>query len=255
MEDYWGDVHHSLIQYFRDAVQPGLPSGFVARVEERVYVEGCALPKQYVPDVSVIERGSSDGAGAAVAVAEPELATDEDYYLIRLPDAETREGFIEIRDVGKDHQVVTVIEVLSPANKLEGGRGRQEYLSKRSDCIAAGLTFVEIDLLRRGAWTVAATRSSFSAGKRIDYVVCVKAGWRNELGVHTRSIRRRLPSVGVPIAPEHPYVVVDLQGILDDVYDRGAYDRDIDYSEPLDPPLHPEDAEWVKSAIRPGKPR
>ena len=39
LELHWGDVHHSLIQYSRDAIQGTLPDDLLARVEERVYVE------------------------------------------------------------------------------------------------------------------------------------------------------------------------------------------------------------------------
>src|SRR5438105_4713913 len=35
LEQYWGDVHHSLIQYARDTMQPQLPADLRARVEER----------------------------------------------------------------------------------------------------------------------------------------------------------------------------------------------------------------------------
>ena len=54
LERYRGDVHHSLIQYTRDALQPRLPDDLRARVEERVFIESePERIRQVVPDVYV----------------------------------------------------------------------------------------------------------------------------------------------------------------------------------------------------------
>ena len=48
LESHWGDIHTSLTTYARDQLQPQLPAGLRARVEEYVAVEaeepaeGCA---------------------------------------------------------------------------------------------------------------------------------------------------------------------------------------------------------------------
>lgn len=49
---------------------------------------------------------------------------------------EVTERFIRIVDVKSGGRVVTVIELLSPSNKWSG-RGREEYLSKQHDALAA----------------------------------------------------------------------------------------------------------------------
>ena len=38
LEGHWGDLHHRLIQYAGDALQPGLPNDLRAWVEERVFL-------------------------------------------------------------------------------------------------------------------------------------------------------------------------------------------------------------------------
>lgn len=40
LESRWSGVHHRLITYAADQLQPGLPRGFRVEVEERVFVEG-----------------------------------------------------------------------------------------------------------------------------------------------------------------------------------------------------------------------
>ncbi len=56
---------------------------------------------------------------------------------------------VEIVDLASGERVVTAIEVLSPANKLPG-KAREAYRANQRDFIAAGVNFVEIDLIRQG---------------------------------------------------------------------------------------------------------
>ena len=39
LEMHWGHVHQSLVTYALEALQPNLPTGLVARLEERVFIE------------------------------------------------------------------------------------------------------------------------------------------------------------------------------------------------------------------------
>ena len=52
--------------------------------------------------------------------------------------------------------VITVIEVLSPTNKLAGSEGRQSYQQKQREVLGSSAHLLELDLLRIGEHTVAA---------------------------------------------------------------------------------------------------
>ena len=76
LEQFWRDVHASLVIYARDALQGRLPGDLRARVEERVVVEPFeGQDRDVYPDVRVVERGRGPSAAVAaeteVAVAEP----------------------------------------------------------------------------------------------------------------------------------------------------------------------------------------
>src|SRR5438309_1293272 len=71
---------------------------------------------------------------------------------------EIRQGYLEIREVSGG-RVVTVIEVVSPANKAAGSRVHQTYLRKQADVLASDANLVEIDLLRRGTHVLAVPES------------------------------------------------------------------------------------------------
>jgi hypothetical protein len=61
---------------------------------------------------------------------------------------EVSESYLVVRDVAEGQQI-TVIELLSPANKIHS-RGRQEYETKRTAILSSRTSLVEIDLLRAG---------------------------------------------------------------------------------------------------------
>jgi hypothetical protein len=63
----WNDFHASVVIYIRNALQPHLRPRYVARVEERVYLEFTAC--YIAPDVALFRRRRPDsegGGGAAV---------------------------------------------------------------------------------------------------------------------------------------------------------------------------------------------
>ena len=117
LEQFWGDVHHTMINRSRAAIQKQLPAIW-SRVDERVFVEpSVGLPRNIIPDVRVVERGWREEpvlrASNGVAVAEP-LVIQIDQ------DEPVRQGFIEIIDLKSGRRVVTVIEIISPSNKVAG---------------------------------------------------------------------------------------------------------------------------------------
>jgi len=82
----------------------------------------------------------------------PVLTADAPVVVSVLPE-EVWEPFIEILDLIQSGQVITVIEVLSPANKTLGG-GHELYRRKQEEVLASETHLVEIDLLRQGVPTL-----------------------------------------------------------------------------------------------------
>ena len=88
----------------------------------------------YLEDRRVWEDFHTTFLVALRAALKPQLPPD---FVARLErreclKTEIREVFLEVRRVREPGEVVTVIELLSPANK-ESGRGREEYLRKQPD--------------------------------------------------------------------------------------------------------------------------
>ena len=247
LEQHWRDVHSSLIIYARDQIQPDLPGSLFARVEERVYVESGEGPERSMyPDLRVVEHGRR-GAAAAVAVqGEVDVAEP---YILHVGDETVTETYIEIRDASSGNRVITVVEFLSPSNKIPG-EGQDQFLKKREECRQAEVSLVEVDLLRGGKRIPGITADQIPAHLRTPYHVVVRRGWKpGEAEYYALPLRRKLRGVGIPLRLTDSDVVLDLQAIVEQCYRNGRYDT-LNYQEELDPPLTGEDAAWADALLR-----
>lgn len=240
----WPDVHHGLISQIQAVLNPALRPRYVARVELRVYISDDDDPgrEAIIPDVRIEKpkrHGARKSKGAtALVIAEPIIVP----FLI---DDEIEEARLEIKHV-ETGALVTVIEVLSPTNKIRGARGRISFMEKRQQTLASAVHWVEIDLLRAG--TPSVTRPPLQA---CHYRVLVsRAGERAKARYWPVELRQALPVVGIPLRAPDDDVPLDLGAILRATYDHGAYDMSIDYSRPPDPPLSREDATWADRLLR-----
>lgn len=241
----WPDFHQSLITYSRDALQPLLRPRYHARIGERLYV----IPphRAIYPDVAVTQRRPVPEPATSASAA---ALTPDTPLVVSVPPEEVREPFIEILDLAQGRRVVTIIEVLSPANKTPG-EGHNLYRHKQEEVLASDTHLVEIDLLRQGTPTVAIPPHRLSAHQPWHYVVSIsRAGHRDRFEVYLVNLRQRLPRIAIPLQEPDPDVVLDLQAVFERCYEHGAYADLIDYSVDPKTPLAPEDAAWADELLR-----
>lgn len=243
----WPGVHGKLIHGAADLLSDQVLPRYVVRPDLRVYTSDQSDPgrKVLIPDLRISlgrSRGRTKtprrpaGGRSAVAVAEPVEAT--------MPIEEVAEPRLLIRSA-VTRQVVTVIEILSPANKLSAARGRDNYLGKRREVMASGSHFVEIDLLRAGA--------RFGPDEELppyEYLINVsRAERRPKVTVWPVRLDQRLPTIPIPLLPTDPDAHLDLQGLLTAIYDRSGYAIDVDYTKDPVPPLPPKWRGWAKKLL------
>lgn len=242
----WPDVHQSLITYIRDALQPQMHPRYYARMGERVYV--LAPPHAFYPDVLVIERSVRELPPAYAPAQTVVTDTDVAPIIIHIAPVEHREPCVEIIHAAGD-QVVTVIEVLSPANKAAGA-GRDLYQRKQEKILNSDVNLVEIDLLSIGQPTVAIPVESLAGLPPHRYLVNVRrAVERCQAKVYPIALSQRLPQVGIPLSAPDPDVTLDLPAIFTQCYDNGGYGDLVDYRQSPPVSLTPEEAAWVDGLL------
>ncbi len=247
----WPDVHQSLITYIRDALQPQVRPRYYARMGERVYI--VYPPQTLYPDVMVIERPFREpspayGRAAMAPVIGAETAMDTP-IILALPPVERREPFVEIVHAAGD-EVVTVIEVLSPANKTPG-EGHDLYRRKQRQVLNSPAHLVEIDLLAMGWPTVAIPVECLAELPPHRYRVCVRrASDRYRAEVYPIPLSCRLPRLRVPLREPDPDVGLDLQAVFAQCYDNGGYADLVDYCQPPPGQLSAEEAAWLDGWLK-----
>jgi hypothetical protein len=244
----WGDFHHTFISVLRAEINQVLPINYLASVEERVYVEKPGILRTIIPDV-VIARPM---VPTTIPVGKTAVADAPDK--IAIPLLEPHEPYIQILALRNgERQVVAVIELLSPTNKTPGSVGRRIYLQKQREMLHSNAHLIEIDLLHYGVPTVFVPWAILEPkDKRLDYVVLLhQAGWEGQSAWAWRiNLRERLPRILVPLAEEDAEIAVDLQVVLNRVYEQGRYGLVLDYAS--DPPvqLPEEDLRWIDSLLK-----
>jgi hypothetical protein len=153
MERRWQDLHSRLIPAIADQLQDQPPRDLVAQLNERVVMEfasdepaSSVAPRSIYPDVGVRQAEHSAAVATLpaqeVGVPDGELVWDD----ASLPETQS---YVEIVDADTMTRIVTIIELISPTNKL-AGKGRDSYLAKQSSTLRGQVNLVEIDLTRTG---------------------------------------------------------------------------------------------------------
>ena len=175
-----------------------------------------------------------------VRVALREYISDDD----TLRDNEIKEARLEVLHLATG-SVATVIEVLKHTNKVRGAQGRVNFLANRQAAIAANANWVEIDLLRDGL-----PSTTLPPLKASDYHIIIRRAGEAEEHCWPIDIQQPLPVIGIPLRVPDTDVPVDLGEVLRSAYERGAYDRSVDYREQPDPPLSTKDKAWAHRLLR-----
>lgn len=243
----WSGVHGRLVVYIADLLAPRIRPRYATTVEERVYVEG--PDRMVVPDVSVRRTWSEEPAGGvAVAVLEADAPV-----VVLAPTEPIRETYVAILDLQAAQKIVTIIEVVSPTNKY-AGPGRESYLAKQEQVLSSDVHLVEIDLLRQGPHVLSIPEASVRtrAATTYDYLICVNraAGRRDRYELYPRRVRDRLPRIRIPLAEGDSDTVLDVQAVVNQAYEAGAYRDRIEYGRPCDPPLSGDDLAWGNERIQ-----
>jgi hypothetical protein len=238
----WPDVHNSLIAAIRDNLASRLAPRYYVGLERRAYL---LKPDEIVfigrPDIAFIPHRPPEKLStlplADVAVLNVDVPMND----------EVSENYLEIHQV-ETGKLVTVLELLSPANKLHN-QGREEYERKRDQIFRSRTNLVEIDLLRAGEPMMVVGRTVQS-----DYHILVSRGAeRPRARLFAFNVRQPIPNFHIPLLPGDEEPLLDLGRVLHDLYDRARFDLRLNYEKAAVPPIKVADAEWAQEQIAQAK--
>jgi hypothetical protein len=210
----WPSFHHLFIMCLYQILLPGLVDRYRARVNQRHYVS---------------DKGSSRPASQN----------------------EHHEDYIEIRQ-RPDDRLITLVDVVSPANKLTAA-GRSAYLDKRREAKSANANLVEIDLVLQGQRTLEYSRDGLPDW---DYAVTVTRATQPErYEIYTATLQKRLPRFRLPLASDDRDTVLDLHTTFTRCYAQGGFAAKIDYGRDPPLPLSEEDRRWFDDQLKTGQSR
>jgi uncharacterized protein DUF4058 len=203
--DLWTEFQHQLVACLYQSLLPGLVDRYRARVGQRFF------------------------------------ATEQPLFTSILRE-EHHEEYIEIRQ-RTDTKLVTLIDVVSPANKTTDA-GRHAYLEKRRESRGQGASLVEIDLVLQGQPMLDYSREGLPDW---DYAVTVtRSAQPDRFEIYTSTLQKRLPRFRMPLASDDRDTVVDMQTIFNRTFEQGGFETRIDYSRRPEVPLEEADLRWVE---------
>jgi hypothetical protein len=241
--ELWSGVHHWLIiriaEFLNPQINPKYRVAVKVRVFETIVTQSLLVG---IPDLTI--KTSKAGVktnqnNVAVAELSPQPVR------INLPIPETiKQGYLEVKEVATG-EVVTVIELLSPVNK-KPGEGRNSYLNKRQKILGSSPNFVELDLLKSGH-----KMPMDSNGIKSDYRIVVSRGnIRPQADLYAFNLTDKIPPFPLPLQPEDSEPIINLQDLVNQVYDHAAYDLVINYQQDPYPPVSEQSQIWLDNLLK-----
>lgn len=237
----WTSLHTNHISQLSTALNQVLPPGYLSDVEQSLQIKefhpdtGERLMRPE-PDVTVYDThpsrpssSSSSGSASAATLTRPLIDTielTEDLYF----------SAVKIYEVGEDAalgRAVTLIELLSPSNKLGGGYWL--YREKRNALLQSGLRLVEIDYLHETephALGFPSYPRKHPDAYAYNVVVSDPTPSLEQGSTHFYgfAVDEPIPQITIPLLDDDS-VKVDLQAVYDTTFtSQAAYSHRIDYS-------------------------
>lgn len=268
--EVWPDLHDRLATLMSAQLNESLPRSYYAQLEMRPEIGIVNRPasRRVVPDVSVVRtprhHPQVDGTSGVAVLERVSVQPRHDLspaVVLSISTERFRHKVVEVRDSSRGHELVTLIEIVSPSNK-RSGPDRDAYVTKQREVLASDASLVQIDLIRAGERPfgddVLGSIYTEIPDRADDYMVLVdRAAGRAQASIgrleaFPASLREMLPCFPVPLRSGDKDVPLDLQYAFNRAYDTGPYARGaVDYDAPLPPPaLAADDAAWVDGLLR-----
>ena len=179
----WNHFHKDWLLEMRTALRALLPVDYRIFVESEAVLISPETPdttaKVILPDVAVTRANAITTAASASSQSSSATAA----VVEAIEDCETETHYSLIVRRAPENRLVAAIELLSPSNKGIGNRlDRERHLRKRAEYLDAGISLLEIDVLRQGERDVPAVLGQLVDFDRIAWTAFHQDGRRKYRG-------------------------------------------------------------------------
>jgi Protein of unknown function (DUF4058) len=222
----WPEVHTRLISAIATSLETRLSDAYFIGVEKRIYqltADDAVLIG--IADTKIAKRSSvsnqtpiaepNNDAGATTTLGKP-----ANCLTVTLPmPIKIRESDLEIRNI-ETGDIITSIEVLSPANKRTV-ESRRAYEFKRQAVLGSQTHLIEIDLLRSGHPML-----MMGSIQATHYRILVSpANQRPHAQLYGFNVEQPIPIIPIPLKLGEGDLDLDLQHLLANVYNQARYQK------------------------------
>ncbi len=236
----WETTHHAMAEGIAEFISPQLPDGFVISSEDSVTLltpteggGGFRVGSRRAPD-NYISTTQPESSVAMMTVPDDILAPDSVVENDQSP-------FFSVIIRGKEGEIVTWIELLSPGNK--DPNGFKVYQAKRSRILSSNAALLEIDLTSEHG---PLPEHDPGLGTRY-YAMLNKPDDRSRFLQYGIPLRRPMRTLKVPVT--NATVDLDLQEVFNRIYARRQLEKSLDYNDIKKCHLEPTDEIWAHQCI------
>lgn len=225
---HWRGFHNLLASEILAQLNPQIYPAYIAELEVYTILQNVQISDTSgaYPDIAVYEQANdADFVQSRIATI-----TQPSFRVPTLVEATTKGREIRLYTT-KSRELVTTIEILSPANKT--GSGLIQYREKRDKILRSAVHLVEIDLLRGGE----RPGRELEGLTATDYTLLINRATTNRFSdIWEVALNQSLPTIPVPLLYPDPDVPLDLHQVLATIYTRYLYQAVLDYDQPPAPP-------------------
>ncbi|MEM9884961.1 MAG: DUF4058 family protein [Bacteroidota bacterium] len=239
----WSDVHHEMASTIRQLIAPKISPKYITRIETYTVKDSAAEEEIGIlyPDVALLLPKKTTAPNPksleVLSMTPPTTAirTTQSLLEVQVPVIEIRDRF--------NQQLITAIEILSPVNKR--GNGLKQYRAKREELIQAAVSFLEIDLLRRGQRPL-----GHPLVPKSHYLITLVRAGEQKTHLWAINIQDVLPVVPVPLQKGEEEVLLDVGEALKLCFERGLYHLSLNYEIAAPAPIFGEqEQEWITNLL------
>lgn len=242
----WVDFHNRLADEIGARLNAQIRPSYFARLTPYTTYEaveiGQSTMRSIRPDVGVMQPDPTQPISSlGVAVLDIDTPVESEI------DLSVPVDLLNVEIYNSDETLITAIEILSPVNKRSGHKGFTDYERKREELFHSSAHLIEIDFLREG------TRPRLARPVPVApyYITLSRMERRPVVDVWPIPIAAKLPKIPVPLRSPDADATLDMSQVMATVYERGAYDIQIDYEQPVPlPEISADEQEWVLARLQ-----